>query len=194
MQHPPYVIALLLLLCVGWCFARDIDHHKKAATHQADVHKASLVHGIEQQHQHPRRLMQGQVDLPLQNTNIPTPATSYFTKLSKHVSKPLGTAINGSAWWPGACGSHPSALGYQCSWVAPGGAVLHWTYTSTSSSPPINRCTMQQQAVPNLEIQESIIDGVVHFALQAPTHVSAPSAGARLVAIRWSCYPVLQEH
>lgn len=85
-------------------------------------------------------------------------------------SKPLGTAINGSAWQPGACGPHPTALGYQCSYVAPGGAVLHWTYTHDSSAPPINRCTMQQQAIPNLEIAEFDAP-TVHFALQAATKV-----------------------
>ncbi len=85
-------------------------------------------------------------------------------------SKPLGTALNGSAWAPGACGPNPTALGYQCSWVGQEGAVLHWTYNDHSSSPPINRCTRQPQAVPNLEIQE--LDGpTVHFALQAVTKV-----------------------
>jgi len=87
-----------------------------------------------------------------------------------NISRPLGTALNGSAYMPGPCGPHPSALGYQCSWVAPGGAVLHWTYSSTSSAPPINRCTAQPQAVPNLEIQEFNAP-VVHFALQAATKV-----------------------
>jgi hypothetical protein len=76
--------------------------------------------------------------------------------------------VNGSQWQPGACGNTPSSLGYQCSWTAPSGLVLHWTYTQGgSSAPPINRCTMQPQAVPNLEIQEATSDSVVHLALQA---------------------------
>lgn len=94
--------------------------------------------------------------------------TACFTGTT--ASRPLGTELNGSPWHPGACGNHPSALGYQCSWVAPTGAVLHWSYSSGSTSPPINRCTLQPQAVPNLEIQE--LDGpTVHFVLQAATKV-----------------------
>lgn len=92
-----------------------------------------------------------------------------------NISKPLGTALNGSAWMPGACGAHPTALGYQCSYVTPGGAVLHWTYSQESSSPPINRCTAQQEAVPNLEIKEFDAP-TVHLALQAATQVTLTTA------------------
>lgn len=71
-------------------------------------------------------------------------------------------------WQPGACGAKPTSLGYQCSWTAPSGAVLHWSYSTGGSAPPINRCTMQQQAVPNLEMQE-LGDATLHVALQAAT-------------------------
>lgn len=97
-----------------------------------------------------------------------TPCAALSTAMN--TSRPLGMALNGSAWIPGACGPRPSALGYQCSWVTPRGAVLHWTFSTGSSAPPINRCTAQPQAVPNLEIQEFDAP-TVHFALQAASKV-----------------------
>lgn len=52
-------------------------------------------------------------------------------------ARELGTLLNGTKFIPGACGTKPSSLGYQCSWAGPQGVVLHWSHNV--SHPPINR-------------------------------------------------------
>jgi hypothetical protein len=81
----------------------------------------------------------------------------------------LGSSINGTAFIPGVCGPKPTALGYQCSWAAPDGVILHWSYNV--SHPPINRCTANN-AAENAE-SRNLWDGnvAVHMALQAASRV-----------------------
>ncbi|WIA22399.1 hypothetical protein OEZ85_004705 [Tetradesmus obliquus] len=76
-----------------------------------------------------------------------------------------GSSINGTAFIPGVCGPKPTSLGYQCSWSAPDGVTLHWSYNV--SHPPINRCTANN-AAENAE-SRNLWDGniAMHMALQA---------------------------
>lgn len=86
-----------------------------------------------------------------------------------------GSSINGTAFIPGVCGPKPTSLGYQCSWSAPDGVTLHWSYNV--SHPPINRCTANN-AAENAE-SRNLWDGniAVHMALQAVSRVGVPNGG-----------------
>jgi hypothetical protein len=90
----------------------------------------------------------------------------------------LGSSINGTAFIPGVCGPKPTALGYQCSWAAPDGVILHWSYNV--SHPPINRCTANNAA--ENEESRNLWDGqmAVHMALQAASRVGLCSLLMRI--------------
>ncbi|KAF6259656.1 hypothetical protein COO60DRAFT_989089 [Scenedesmus sp. NREL 46B-D3] len=102
-------------------------------------------------------------------SGMPMPAAGVGLKATnltyRTYSMDLGSSINGTAFIPGVCGPKPTALGYQCSWAAPDGVILHWSYNV--SHPPINRCTANN-AAENAESRNLWAgDIAVHMALQA---------------------------